>query len=53
MVDVEVVNQLVESMSDSVVALDESIKKKDYAKANELRAFIFDLHTKLTGVLGG
>jgi len=53
MVSVEVVGQLVDSMSEAVSQLDEAVRGKNYDKANELRVFIFDLYSKLDGFLGG
>ncbi len=46
-VNVEEIEQLIESMEEAVAKLEKSISKKDKKKINELRAFIFDLHTKI------
>jgi len=47
MVDVEFVGQLVDSMSDAVLQLEEAISNKKDDRANKLRAFIFDLHRQI------
>ena len=47
MVDAEEVEQLIESMEESVIKLDKAISKKNEKKINELRAFIYELHIKI------
>ena len=53
MVDVEFVGQLVDSMSDAVLQLEQCVANKKTDEANKLRTFIFDLHKQIAGVMGG
>lgn len=45
--DVEFVGQLVSSMEDAVLRLEDAIEKKRDDEANKLRTFIFDLHGQI------
>ncbi|MFH1451837.1 MAG: hypothetical protein ABIF88_01545 [archaeon] len=51
MVNIAFVEQLVNSMSESVEKLDRAISRKDFDEANRLRTFIFDLHLKIKETL--
>ncbi len=53
MVNIEFVGQLVDSMSDAVLQLEQAITDKKADEVNKLRAFIFDLHRQITGAVGG
>ena len=46
-VDAEELEQLIETMEDSVIKLEKAISKKKEKKINELRALIYDLHLKI------
>lgn len=52
MMNVEFVGQLVGSMSDAVLQLEQAIADKKTDKANKLRTFIFDLHRQIAGAMG-
>jgi len=47
MVDINFIEQLVDSMDEAVSRLEETISKKHFGDANKLRTFIFDLHKKI------
>ena len=47
MVNIEFVEQLVNSMGTSVEQLEQAIEKKKFDEANKLRTFIFDLHLQI------
>lgn len=47
MVNIEFVGQLVNSMEDAVLKLEQAIAQKNTDEANKLRTFIFDLHKKI------
>lgn len=49
--DVEFIGQLVDSMDEAVLKLENAIKKKDKVLANKLRVFIFDVHLKIAEAL--
>ena len=51
MVDVEFVGQLVDSMSDAVLQLEQMISENKIDEANKLRTFIFDLHKQIEHVM--
>lgn len=52
MVDIEFVGQLVNSMNDAVLQLEQSITNKKIDESNRLRAFIFDLHRQIARAIG-
>lgn len=52
MVDVEFVEQLVDSMNESVLQMEKAISEDDKDKANKLKVFIFDLHNQISTILG-
>lgn len=47
MVDIDLLEQLVDSMKKSVTELENSIIQKNNENANKLRTFIFDLHLQI------
>jgi hypothetical protein len=49
--DVEFVEQLVDSMDDAVSNLAKAIADNNISDANKLRTFIFDLHKQIEGAL--
>ena len=51
--DIEVIGQLVDSMSESVVRLEAAVASKNMVEVNKMRVFIFDLHNKISDALGG
>jgi hypothetical protein len=53
MVNVEFVEQLVDSMGDAVLQLEKAAVDKDKDKVNKLRVFVFDLHRQLAAGLEG
>ena len=53
MVNVEFVGQLVNSMSDAVLRLDQAVINKKIDEANKLRTFIFDLHKQIAVAIRG
>ena len=53
MADIEFIGQLVDSMDDAVVQLEQAVEKEDKDRVNELRTFIFDLHRQIAGATGG
>ncbi len=53
MVNIEFVGQLVNSMNDAVLQLEQAIANQKMDEANKLRTFIFDLHRQITSVIGG
>ncbi len=53
MVNVEFVGQLVDSMNDAVLHLEQTIADKKMDEVNKLRTFIFDLHRQIASVMGG
>ncbi len=52
MVDIELVGQLVDSMSDAVLQLEKVVANKETDKINKLRTFIFDLHNQIGKDIG-
>ena len=52
MVDVEFIGQLVDSMEEAVVKMEEAIENKNADEASKLKVFIFDLHRQVGGVMG-
>ncbi|MBT7102274.1 hypothetical protein HN935_02065 [archaeon] len=50
--DVEFVGQLVDSMNDAVLQLEQAIVDKKKDEINRLRVFIFDMHNQIANVLG-
>ncbi|MEA3248492.1 MAG: hypothetical protein U9Q73_02180 [Nanoarchaeota archaeon] len=46
-IDIEFIEQLVNSMDTAVLQLEQSIEKKKLDEANKLRVFIFDLHRQI------
>ena len=46
--DVEFIGQLVDSMEEGILKLEQTIEKKDKANAAKLRVFIFDIHKKIS-----
>jgi len=50
-VDVEFVGQLVNSMDDAVLRLEEAVAGDRNDEANKLRTFIFDLHKQIEHVM--
>jgi len=53
MVDVEFIGQLVDSMNDAVLRLEQALTNKKDDEANKLRTFIFDLHQQIDKRVGG
>jgi hypothetical protein len=51
MVDVEFLNQLVESMEEGVSRMEDAQAQGQTEYFNKLRVFIFDLHRRINGVL--
>ena len=51
--DIEFVGQLIDSMNDSVLKLEDAIIKKKKDDANKLRTFIFDLHRQINEEITG
>ncbi len=49
--NIEFIEQLVNSMEDGLLKLEQSIEKKDNVSANKLRVFIFDIHNKISEAL--
>ncbi len=49
--NVEFIEQLVNSMEEGLSKLEEAIAKKDKISANKLRIFIFDIHNKIKEAL--
>jgi exonuclease VII small subunit len=49
--NVEFIGQLVDSMEEGVLRLEQAVKKKDTETANRLRVFIFDVHKKISEAL--
>jgi hypothetical protein len=49
--NVEFIGQLVDSMEEGVLRLERAIESKDNDSANKLRAFIFDVHRKISEAL--
>jgi uncharacterized membrane protein (DUF106 family) len=47
MVDIEFLEQLVNSMGEAVEKLEKATEKQDKDEANKLRVFIFDMHNKI------
>jgi len=47
MVDVEFVGQLVNSMDEAVLKLENAVASNKTSDANKLRTFIFDLHRQI------
>lgn len=50
---IEFVGQLVDSMNDAVLQLEQAIANKKTDEINKLRTFIFDLHRQIARVIGG
>jgi len=44
------IEQLINSMQDAVIKLEEAISKDKKAEANKLKTFIFDLHKQIDEV---
>jgi len=53
MVNVEFIGQLVDSMDDAVLKMENAIKKNDINEANRLKVFVFDLHCQITRTMEG
>ena len=53
MVNIEFVGQLVDSMNDAVLQLEQAVTNKKTDEANKLRTFIFDLHKQIAEAIGG
>ncbi len=53
MVNIEFVGQLIDSMNDAVLQLEQATASQKMDEVNKLRTFIFDLHRQITGVIGG
>jgi len=53
MVDIDFLGQLVESMEDAVLRLEQATEKKKTDEANKLRTFIFDLHNQINNSIEG
>ena len=51
--DIEVIGQLVNSMEESVNKLEVAVASNNILEINKLRVFIFDLHNKISDLLGG
>lgn len=51
--NIEFVGQLVDSMNDAVLRLEQAIVDKKMDDANKLRTFIFDLHRQIIETMGG
>ena len=51
MVDVEFVGQLVDSMDDAVLRLEQAVADNSKDEANKLRTFIFDLHRQIESTM--
>ena len=49
--NVEFIGQLVDSMEEGVLRLEEAMKSGDNVTANKLRVFIFDVHRKIAEAL--
>lgn len=49
--NVEFIGQLIDSMEEGVLRLEQAIKKKDSETANKLRVFVFDVHKKISEAL--
>jgi UDP-N-acetylglucosamine transferase subunit ALG13 len=46
------VGQMIDSMEESVVSLENAFGEGDLNKINSLKIFIFDLHKKINEILG-
>jgi hypothetical protein len=51
--NVEFVGQLIDSMEDAILKLEQAVSSGKKDEANNLRTFIFDLHRQIDGVLTG
>lgn len=51
--DVEFIGQLIDSMNDAVLKLEQAVETKNTNEANKLRTFIFDLHRQISVSIGG
>jgi len=51
-VDVDFIEQLVHSMDDAVLRLENAVVANNTNEANKLRTFIFDLHRQIDKALG-
>jgi len=49
--NIEFIEQLVDSMEDGVLKLEQAIERKDGVSVNKLRVFIFDVHKKISEAL--
>jgi len=52
-VDVEFLGQLVDSMEQAVLKLEEALEKKNAEDAAKLRTFIFDIHRQIDSAISG
>ncbi|MDH3353114.1 MAG: hypothetical protein OEL87_01585 [Nanoarchaeota archaeon] len=50
--DIEFIGQLVDSMNDAVLKLEQTIQSKNTNETNKLRTFIFDLHNQISTTIG-
>ena len=50
-IDVEFVGQLVDSMDEAVLKLEQAVADDKKDEANKLRTFIFDLHKQIESAL--
>jgi hypothetical protein len=53
MVDVDLVEQLVNSIDEAVERLENALSTNNVDYANRLRVFIFNVYQEIDGILGG
>lgn len=49
--EIEFIEQLVNSMNDAVLKLEQAIQAKNIDEANKLKTFIFDLHNQISATM--
>lgn len=49
--NIEFIGQLVDSMEEGVLKLEKAIERKDAENATKLKAFVFDIHKKISEAL--
>ena len=52
-VDIDFLGQLIDSMEQGVIKLEEAVRKNKIDDANRLKTFVFDLHRQISAALGG
>ena len=53
MADIDFIGQLVDSMENAVLQLEESVSSGKNDQANKLKTFIFDLHKQIESAMRG